>query len=153
MKEIKYRNARLEDLETLYAFEQGIITTERPMDPTLKPGHINYYDLKELVLSDEAEVMIAEVNEEIVGSGYAQLKDAKSYLRFERYAHVGFIFVKPEFRRKGISQGVITHLKSWVQSKGIVEMRLNVYHQNPGAIAAYEKLGMVQHMIEMRIEV
>ncbi len=153
MGNIKYRVAAIEDLEILYEFEQGIITTERPMDPTLREGHINYYDLKELVESDQAEVMIAEVDGQIVGSGYAQIKNAKSYLKFDRYAHVGFIFVKPEFRRQGISQGVITHLKSWVQSRGIIEMRLNVYSLNPGAIAAYEKLGMVQHMIEMRMEV
>jgi hypothetical protein len=46
---ITTRPARIDDLDTLYRFEQGIITAERPFNETLKPGHINYYDLKEML--------------------------------------------------------------------------------------------------------
>lgn len=152
MEKINYRSAELKDLEVLYSFEQGIVTTERPFDPTLKPGHINYYDLKHFIESEDAELIIAEVNDEIVGSGYARFQKAKPYLKFEYYAHVGFIYVKPEHRRKGISQMVIEHLKAWAKAKKLDEMRLTVYDENHAAIAAYEKLGMKKHIIEMRIE-
>ena len=36
MSKINIRKARLEDLNILLEFEQGIITAERPYDPTLK---------------------------------------------------------------------------------------------------------------------
>ena len=39
------RQARHTDLDTLFRFEQGVITAERPFDPTLKKDPIHYYDL------------------------------------------------------------------------------------------------------------
>jgi hypothetical protein len=41
------RSATTNDLHALLQFEQDVIETERPYDPTLKTGYINYYDLKE----------------------------------------------------------------------------------------------------------
>lgn len=153
MKNIKYRPAELKDLDTLYEFEQGIVSAERPMDPTLKEGHINYYDLKELIEEKQAEVMLAEVDSEIVGSGYVKIMKAKPYLAFEHYGHVGFIYVRPEYRRKGISQTIITKLIHWAKSKNIIELRLEVYEENHKAVASYEKLGMKKHLIEMRMPI
>ena len=46
MNEIKIRKASLLDLEQLLDFEQDLIKTERPFDPTVKPDPVNYYDLK-----------------------------------------------------------------------------------------------------------
>jgi len=153
MEQIKYRIAELKDLETLYGFEQGIISFERPFDNTLKEGMINYYDLKELILDESAEVIIAEQNHEIVGSGYVKIKEAKNYLKFDTYGHIGFIYVKPTYRRKGISQKLISKLKLWAKSKNLNELRLNVYNDNEIAVAAYSKLGMEKHMLEMRMKI
>lgn len=151
MSQINYRPATLTDLPTLYEFEQGIVSTERPMDPVLIAGHINYYDLKAMIESETSEVLVAEVNDKIAGSGYVTIRQAAPYLKFEQYAYVGFMYVLPAYRRKGISQGVIEHLKAWAQSKNLTELRLNVYQENPIAIAAYEKIGMKKHTVEMRM--
>ena len=78
------RPAKLTDLQTLLTFEEGIINTERPYDPTLKPGEIHYYDLGELIMSDLAEVLVAEYAKEVVGSGYAKKLAAKDYLDHEK---------------------------------------------------------------------
>ena len=151
--DIKYRSAILDDLPTLYEFEQGIVTAERPYDPTLKQGQINYYDLKAFIESSDVEVLVAEINSEIVGSGYVKIVEAKPYLKFERYGYIGFMFVKPEFRRKGISQMLIKHLRSWAESRELKELRLDVYNDNHIAVAAYENIGLKKHMVEMRIEI
>ena len=57
------RPAKLTDLQTLLTFEEGIINTERTFDSTLKQGEIHYYDLGELIMSDLAEVLVAEYAE------------------------------------------------------------------------------------------
>ena len=49
MSTIQFRVANLTDLPILLQFEQGIITAERPFDPTLKPDPISYYNLEELI--------------------------------------------------------------------------------------------------------
>jgi hypothetical protein len=45
MNKINIRKARLEDLNILLKFEQGIITPTYAF-PTLKEGKINYYDIE-----------------------------------------------------------------------------------------------------------
>ena len=153
MENIKYRRADIKDLVTLYKFEQAIVATERPFDPTLKPGHINDYDIKAMIDDNDTEVIIAEVDLEIVGSGYVKISNAKSYLNFEKYAYAGFMYVKPGYRRKGISQTIIEKLKSWAKSKNVNELRLDVYDENHIAVAAYEKIGLQKHLVEMRMKI
>lgn len=151
MNPIITRSATVEDLDTLLQFEQGIVTAERPFDPTLKPGEIHYYDLKALILSPEAEVVVAVAGEEIVGSGYAQIREAKDYLRHSRFAYLGFMYVKPAFRGQGINQKVLDALTNWIKEKGIAEIRLEVYAENAGAKRAYEKAGFTPNLLEMRM--
>lgn len=151
MDRINTRSATVADLDTLLQFEQGIVAAERPFDPTLKAGEIHYYDLKTLILSPEAEVVVAVAGEEIVGSGYAQIREAKDYLRHSRFAYLGFMYVKPAFRGQGINQKVLDALTDWIKQQGIAEIRLEVYAKNEGAKRAYEKAGFTPNLLEMRM--
>jgi len=146
------RKATIEDLPVLLQFEQGIISTERPFDSTLKPDPISYYDLKGFIASAEVQVLVAEIDGEIAGSGYARIKkNPDAYYDFEKYAYLGFMYVLPAHRGKGVNQAIIEELKKWVAEQGLVEIRLEVYNDNTGAIKAYEKVGFEKRMIEMRI--
>jgi ribosomal protein S18 acetylase RimI-like enzyme len=146
------RKATIEDLPVLLQFEQGIINAERPFDSTLKPGAINYYDLKAFISSADVQVLVAEIDGEIAGSGYARIKkNPDTYYDFEKYAYLGFMYVLPAHRGKGVNQAIINGLKKWVAEQGLVEIRLEVYNDNTGAIKAYEKVGFEKRMIEMRI--
>jgi ribosomal protein S18 acetylase RimI-like enzyme len=63
------------------------------------------------------------------------------------------MYVKPQYRRKGISQRVLDELISWAKSRDLDEIRLDVYDDNQNAIRAYEKRGFKKHFIEMRMEI
>lgn len=151
MENIITRKATLNDLETLRRFEQGVISAERPFDPTLKKGHINYYDLEYMIDAPHIELIVAELNGELVGSGYARIEDAKHYLQHDQHSYLGFMYVEPQHRGKGINKIIIDALKKWSLSQNITELRLDVYHDNSPAIKAYEKVGFRKHMIEMRM--
>jgi len=153
MNKISLRPALLDDLPTLYAFEQGIIDAERPFDPTLKPDPINYYDLKVMIQIETTEVIVALVDNEIIGSGYVTIKEAEPFQKHDLYAYLGFMYVKPEFRGKGIIQKITDELKLWAKSKNLSEIRLEVYDENLPAVSAYEKSGFKKHMAEMRLEI
>ncbi|MEZ5344784.1 MAG: GNAT family N-acetyltransferase [Pyrinomonadaceae bacterium] len=153
MSDVVVRPARIEEIDTLLEFEQGIVKAERPFDPTLKDGEIHYYDLRELTLSAEAEVAVALIDGEIVGSGYALIKKAEDFLKHEHYAHLGFMYVKPEHRGKAIIKQILESLRKWAIDQGVTEMRLQVYSENAAAIKAYEKAGFKPHMLKMRMEV
>lgn len=151
MNKINIRKARLEDLNILLEFEQGIITAERPFDPTLKEGKINYYDIEKMITASHIEVLIAVIDSEIVGSGYARIETAKPYLNHDNYAYLGFMYTDPKHRGKGVNANIIEALKKWCQSQNITELRLDVYNDNPSAIRAYEKVGFKKHLVNMRV--
>jgi GNAT superfamily N-acetyltransferase len=151
MNGIIIRKATSADIEILRHFEQGVIATERPFDPTLKTGHIHYYDLEEMIAAPHIEIIVAESGNKIIGSGYARIEKAKPYLAHEAYAYLGFMYVDPHFRGKGVNQKIIRVLKEWCASQNITELRLDVYTKNTAAIKAYEKAGFTSHMMEMRM--
>lgn len=146
------RPATLDDLPVLAEFLQMLVNAERPFDVTLREGDLIYYDLKELIESDNSELLVLEMNGKLVGCGYAQIRPAKPYQRHEEYAHLGFMFVLPEYRGQGLNQQLIEALKTWIKAKGLTEVRLQVYADNQAAIRAYEKAGFKQIMTEMRYE-
>jgi GNAT superfamily N-acetyltransferase len=152
MNNINIRKARLEDLNILLEFEQGIITAERPYDPTIKEGKINYYDIEKMITAAHIEVVVAEIGAKIVGSGYARIEAAKPYLNHDNYAYLGFMYTDPRHRGKGINAIIIEALKEWCLSQKITELRLDVYNDNPSAIRAYEKVGFKKHLLNMRVE-
>jgi GNAT superfamily N-acetyltransferase len=152
MSKINIRKARLEDLNILLEFEQGIITAERPYDPTLKEGKINYYDIEKMITAAHIEVVVAEIGAKIVGSGYARIETAKPYLNHDNYAYLGFMYTDPLHRGKGVNAIIIEALKEWCLSQKITELRLDVYNDNPSAIRAYEKVGFKKHLLNMRVD-
>lgn len=151
-KNIKIRQATLQDLPTLLHFEQEIIKAERPFDVTIKEGPVSYYDLEQMVQDANARVVVAEADGKLVASGYAISKRARHYLDHERYAYLGFMYTDPEYRGLGINAQIVDELKQWSVKKGFKEIRLTVYSDNLPAIKAYEKVGFKKHIIEMRLE-
>lgn len=152
MKDFLVRPATMSDLDVLLGFEQGVIKAERPFDPTLAADPISYYDLKKLIESEDAQVLVVTNGDEIIASGYARIKAARHYLDHELYSYMGFMYTSPDFRGKGINKIIIDALKKWSAAKGLKEIRLTVYDENIDAIRAYEKVGFKKYIIEMRLE-
>ena len=150
MIEIKIRKASLVDLGQLLAFEQDLIKTERPFDPTVKPDPVNYYDLKAMLTDQHIEMVVAEVDNKIIASGYARIDRSKPYSKHSHQAYLGFMYVLPEYRGQGINKKIMDVLKAWATSQSITEFRLDVYYENVSAIKAYEKFGFSKYFLEMR---
>jgi GNAT superfamily N-acetyltransferase len=151
METIHIRKAILADLSILLEFEQGIIEAERPYDSTLKEGTFHYYDIAAMIAASHVEVLVAVYNDQVIGSGYARIQDAKPYLLFPQYAYLGFMYVDPAHRGKGVNKLIVEGLKAWASSQGIVEIRLDVYDDNEAAVKAYEKAGFRKLLVEMRL--
>jgi GNAT superfamily N-acetyltransferase len=150
---IEIRKAIETEISTLLNFEKGIIESERPFDNTLKEGEIHYYDIIELIKNENAEVLVAVVDNEIVGSGYAKILTAKPYQKHSEYAYLGFMYVKPAFRGQGINQSILHGLIDWAKSKNLTEVRLEVYNENNIAKNSYLKAGFKPSLLEMRKEI
>ncbi len=145
------RKATLKDVPVLLEFEQGLIKAERPMDPTIKDGKISYYDVSEFIKNEDSTLYVVELDNNIVASGYAKIKPDRHYLKHEVQGYLGFMFVPEQHRGKGYNKLIIDSLTDWCKSKGVYEIRLDVYDINTSAIKAYEKVGFKKHLITMRM--
>lgn len=145
------REATLHDIPFLLQFEQGVITAERPFDSTLKEDPIEYYDLPLLISSPDSHLLVVELEGKPVASGYARIEVSKSYHGHTHHAYLGFMYTEPEHRGKGFNQLILQALADWSRSRGIRELRLEVYQDNQPAIRSYEKAGFSKYMIQMRM--
>lgn len=153
MAQINIRPAKISDLPTLLHFEQGVINAERPFDKFIKSDPVHYYDIEEMIRALHIEILVAEIDGEVVGSGYARIEKAKHFLKHPLHAYLGFMYVDPAHRGKGINSKIIEALKKWAISQKISEMRLDVYDGNLPAIKAYEKVGFTKQLINMHMEI
>ncbi len=153
MQEVTIRKAALIDIETLLVFEQGVIEAERNIDTTLKSEKIFYYDLKTMIESPNVELVVAELHNELIASGYARIEKSKARYNYERYALLGFMYVVPSYRGRGLNKKIIDYLIGWARKQEITELRLEVYAENISAIKAYEKIGFAKDVIEMRLAI
>ncbi len=153
MSDIVIREATLTDLPTLLEFEQGVIKAERPFDAGLKFDPINYYDIERLITSPDIRLAVAEIDDGLVGCGYARIESAKPYLKYSRQSYLGFVFVLPEHRGKGANQLILDDLYRWTLSREVTEVRLEVYPDNTGAIRAYQKAGFAPYILQMHASI
>src|SRR3954453_12728876 len=154
IKNMTIRPANESDLTILLEFEQEIINAERPFNSTLKNSEIHFYDLHQLMESEEAKVMVAEVDNEIIGSGYAVIKEEVDlFVKHTQFSYLGFMYVKPAHRGRGVIKAIIERLNEWAITKEVNEIRLQVYDENIVAKKAYQKMGFKAHMLEMRMEI
>jgi ribosomal protein S18 acetylase RimI-like enzyme len=150
---VQVRSATPADLNKLLEFEQAIIEAERPFDETIRTGpDVHYYYLEVLLTSPDVEIVVAELDSEIVGSGYARIKSSQAYYAHDKHSYLGFMYVVPEQRGKSVNKKIIDALESWSAARGIKEMQLKVYVNNVGAIKAYEKSDYQGVILTMRKE-
>ena len=150
LDEINVREAKLKDISTLRQFEQEVIAYERTFATNLKEDPITYYDLENLINRKDAQVLIAIIGNQIVGSGYALIENSVAYKKPDKYAYLGFMYVSPIHRGKGINGKVTQQLILWAKENNISEIQLDVYAENTSAIKAYNKAGFKPDLLKMR---
>ena len=146
------REAKATDLPTLLDFEQALIAYERPFAPNLKKGKISYYDLSAYIKAADIRVVVAEIAGQLVGSGYALIKENKAYKAPQFYVYLGFMYVVPEYRGQGINGQIMNDLIDWGKAQGYTEFQLDVYAENESALKAYAKAGLIPEILTMRID-
>jgi GNAT superfamily N-acetyltransferase len=110
MEPITTREATLADMDVLLQFEQGVITAERPFDSTIKPHPTKYYDLDLMINAPYIHLVVAVLDGEPIGSGYARIQTSKLFLNHLQHCYLGFMYVLPQHRGKGVNNLVMQAL-------------------------------------------
>ena len=150
--QLHLREATLGDLPILLDFEQALVAYERPFAPQLRQGKIHYYNLEAYIQDPAVCVVVAERNGEILGSGYALIRENAPYKNPSQLVYLGFMYVHPEHRGEGINGKVMQYLIQWGKDQGFTEFQLDVYDENTSARKAYEKMGFVPEILTMRLD-
>ncbi|MGF1458767.1 MAG: GNAT family N-acetyltransferase [Leptolyngbyaceae cyanobacterium] len=79
--------------------------------------------------------------------GCLWLGNAIDQQRGERHSYVLALYVSPAHRRRGIATALMQHAQDWARARGDHQVGLQVYAENPGAIALYQKLGYQTHSL------
>jgi len=151
MNDIVFREASLNDKPVLLEFEQHVIQAERPFNSAIKLVDAYYYDMADLLNSKKSHLLVAEIEGVVVASGYAQIRPSKQSLVHDFHSYLGFMYVVPEFRGRGVNKSILERLIQWSTNQGISDCYLDVYSDNEAAIRAYQKAGFVNSMIEMKL--
>ena len=151
MNKIIIKKASHKDLPCLRKLEQALVDAERPFSTSIKDKDVIYYDLEKLIRSDTSYVLVAVDNGVIIGSGYVDIRQSKVYATHEQHGYLGFMYVEPEYRGKGLNKKIMDGLIVWCKGKGIDDFYLHVYQKNEPAIRAYEKMGFTPSLVEMKL--
>jgi ribosomal protein S18 acetylase RimI-like enzyme len=65
----------------------------------------------------------------------------------DRHSYVLALYVLPEHRRQGIATALLNTAQTWAKARGDRQIGLQVFADNPGAIALYRKLGFQTHSL------
>lgn len=76
---------------------------------------------------------LAESDGEAIGLLRCTESRTSPLLLPERFAYVSSVFVRPEFRRRGVLRALLARADAWCAERGLTEMRL---HNVPGGVAA-----------------
>ena len=157
--EISVRTATAEDYNSLCKlFDEGD-ALHRDNLPHIfqKPGGAarepDYY--LGLVADENVALLVAEVDEKLVGFVHAILRDTPAFPIFvpRCYAIVEGIVVKSGFQNHGIGKILMDKMQEWATAKGATSIELNVYEFNETAISFYERLGYQSFSRKMSKEI
>ena len=95
-------------------------------------------------------MFIAEVNGKSVGHMVVSIKKNFPIFEMEHYGRINTVYIKKDFRGKGISSKLKDEAFKWFKSKNINRVSLNVSSDNKQALVAYKKWGLTLSLLEMR---
>ncbi|MCJ8315074.1 MAG: GNAT family N-acetyltransferase, partial [Saccharospirillaceae bacterium] len=87
-----YRKAIIADLPILLQLEQKVIEAERPFNSAIKSEQTMYYDVEQLIVNDDTYMLVVQLKDSIIATGYAQIRESKVSLIHETHAYLGFMF-------------------------------------------------------------
>ena len=141
---LNIRKAKIEDLNALvnlrkehFIYEIEILNNTL-LDISWPESEDSREDLKYFILSEV--IYIAEVGDVPVGYICGEVNLKKAWYR-ENIASLTNLFVKKEYRKKGIGKYLVDYFKDDVLSRGISKIEVNVMSNNISAIEFYEEYG------------
>jgi GNAT superfamily N-acetyltransferase len=101
------------------------------------------------VLGRFGVIVMAVEDSEVQGFVAGRIRPIPSHFGGGLAGFISDVFVKPDFRGRGISRQLIYSAEKWFVERDVKRLELQVVPGNAVAIAVYEKLGWRQEFFQM----
>ena len=162
---IVIRKARLNDIDTLISLENELYDNQIEYLRESKSQNLGDFSLKKnsniflnkfilrMIRSKNGLVLIAEFEKKIAGYLIIIIKKNVPIFKLEKLAEITDLYIKEEFRGKGISNKIRDEVLKWCKIKKISSITLDLLPKNIHAKRIYEKWGFNEFLIEMRMSI
>ena len=160
--EIEFRKAKLQDVPTIVSMwkqfmndhDKIIIPRDSRIRHQVKRTKDSHEKFERFVAknirSRNSIVLIASLGGKITGFAQGIIKNIPSIFVIDKIGLISDLYVKKEFRGKGLGSKMIAELEKAFKQKKLKYSSLGVYHTNPRAQKLYLKQGYHAFKIEMR---
>ena len=102
---------------------------------------------------EERQLYVARLGEIVVGYVLLPVRKLELPGHVKRKVMlVNEFCVRSEFRRQGIGQQMMMEVKALAKAFGCTDLQLSVYPENEGAVAFYQKAGLMIQNINMQMK-
>jgi GNAT superfamily N-acetyltransferase len=142
---ITVRRATINDLDVVVELRLALLReyAEHPVYGRLRPDAAKRArPIFAMQLDSENEaVLLAEVNGEAVGLMRCIEMMSSPLLEPDRYCYLSSVYVRPDWRRKGVLSALFERAVTWCRGRGMTEMRLHNVGSRESTTAAWDSLG------------
>lgn len=131
------------------ALYNGLFTTMSELEPYFfKNTNQDSSFLETTIESDSSDLIIALINDDIVGFALIQLQETPPYkvLEHHQFAYITDLITKPEYRNQGIASALLTECGKWAKINEADYLELSVLNKNTNAYELYLKRGFAEKM-------
>jgi GNAT superfamily N-acetyltransferase len=145
VRRVTVRRATSADLETVVDLRLSLLREyrEHPVYGRIRSDAENVaHDVFARQLASNSETsFVAECDGKPVGLMRCVEMVSSPLLVPDRYCYVSSVYVRPEFRRRGVLRSLFAKARDWCAERGLTEMRLHSVDDHSGAAAAWDALG------------
>ncbi|MEZ4563813.1 MAG: GNAT family N-acetyltransferase [Thermomicrobiales bacterium] len=123
--------------------------TASPRDPSRMQAFFAAFTPASLIREAGAEAFVATADGQDQPLGLLVIKPDLDYFTDHPRAYVEILVVAEEAEGRGIGKALMSHAEQWGREHGCLEVVLDVFANNSGAIAFYERIGFAPDHLRM----
>lgn len=143
MKSIKVRSANEKDLQSLVILAEEFIPGEADNRKRIAV-------LKQALRNPNYELLVAELEEEIVG--FIDQWIIHDFTHGAKLSHIHSLYVSSEHRRKGVASSLLQEAMKNARNMEVSEIHITTRFDNKPAINLYRKHGLVKEHLQLEKE-
>ena len=142
---MEIRRACREDIPRILELLSQVLEVHAKLRPDLFASGTTKYNqaqLEDMVNDDMNPIFVAEIDNEVVGYAFCQLRIPSGNMYPVRVLHLDDLCVDEKYRQQHIGQQLFKFVLEEAKRRGCYEITLNSWNGNEAATKFYEKMGL-----------